>query len=616
MNNPKINTVLIITCLVLLCLYPVYPSRGLDSQEFLIPQIKESKHQPSSPGPYPGNTLTQIGIERGPYGQIGSKLVELDPMGNIVWNYTYSPSEGVPSTLFDSELLSNGHILLIVNFVEDLPQYWGDNLHAKVLEITREGTIIWEYDMFWEFFDSHEIHDIDKLANGNILIADMSQDRVIEINLEGDLVWEWRAIDWLTPPINWDPKVTNYEPSIDPEVKYNDWTHLNDVDRLPNGNTLISLRNLSKVIEVNKTGNIVWSWGNYSVLGHPHNPDKLRNGNVLICDSGYNRVIEVNTTTQKIEWVYEGMLNWPRDADRLPNGNTLITDSLNDRIIEINPDKEIIWERTDLKRVYEADRLSIAPPPIIISPLNNSYSTKFAIDVEINSSDQDLDSLWYRIHDDLTGIWLDPTNITWESSVQRTLPPSNYTLYAYANNSAYWWQGDDSPSLTTMTSISFSIIEQDLKISGVGIQNQWNSIVQLEQGQYVPVHVNITNQGSVKETAVVSVVIESSNYTIGSVSLGIDPNTSHIITFYWNISEIQVGSYILSVHTNILPDEVKITDNSAVIEIVISPPITTITTVSEWSDITSLTCITMIGVLSLCIFARVRGTTRLKRKID
>ena len=40
-----------------------------------------------------------------------------------------------------------------------------------------------------------------------------------------------------------------------------DWTHVNAAQRLPNGNTVISLRNQDLVIEVDAQGNTVWSYG-------------------------------------------------------------------------------------------------------------------------------------------------------------------------------------------------------------------------------------------------------------------------------------------------------------------------------------------------------------------
>ena len=538
---------------------------------------RESLIQNDAPAPYPGNTLTHF-LFRHSSGDLASKLVELDPEGKIIWSYTYTPN-GRGGVIFDAELLPNGHILFVGNFGEYLPQFWGKNLHSQVTEITRAGKIIWTYDLYWRFVKNHEIHDVDKLENGNILIADMRQDRVIEVTMDHQIVWEWRAIDWFDPPADWSPySATN-----------NDWTHLNDVDRLPNGHTLISFRNLHKVIEVNETGHIVWSWGNPKVLGEPHNPDKLLNGNVLICDSGYNRIIEVNSTTNEIVWQYKGMLQWPRDADRLPNGNTLITVSYGNRVIEVTPEGEIVWERTDLYLVYEADRLNTVPPILSIdSPRNQTYSTAHPIEVGLSSPDWDLSTFWFRIHDDMNDVWVDPANVTLDGIVQRELPPGSYTLFAYANDTTDWWQGDDVHlSLTTTASVSFSVVEHDVAVRRIGIGDMWGSTVHVERGQQVSVHVNVTNQGSVEErvrvnlTAImgdpdsVMVTTTLSNSSISSQIVTVAAGTSQIITFEWNTIETPAGTYELVATVDAVPEDVNTADNSTsmMVLITVSPTV-------------------------------------------
>ncbi|MFQ5821103.1 MAG: aryl-sulfate sulfotransferase [Candidatus Heimdallarchaeota archaeon] len=560
---------------------------------------RESLVQTDVPAPYPGNTLTNT-LLSGPQGKAISKLVELDPVGNIIWNFTYMPN-GRPGLIFDSELLPNGNILFAGNFGEDLPQFWGDNLHSQITEMTRTGEILWTYDLYWRFFEDHEIHDVDKLDNGNILIADMSRDRVIEVTMDYQVVWEWRAIDWFDPPANWDPYADKTENTT------NDWTHLNDADRLTNGHTLISLRNLHKVIEVNETGHIVWSWGNKTVLWEPHNPDKLLNGNVVICDSGANRIIEVNTTTNEIVWQYEGMLHWPRDADRLPNGNTLIADSNNNRIIEVTPEGEIVWEQTGLTRVYEADRLNTIPPTLSIdSPRNQTYNTIYPIEVGLSSPDWDLSTLWFRIHNDTNDAWVDLANVTWDGVGQRELPPGNYTLFAYANDTTDWWQGDDVHlSLTTTALVSFSVVKHDVAVSRIGIGDMWGPTVQVERGQQVPVHINVTNQGSVEErvrmhlTAIigdpdsVKVTTTQINSSIGSQIVTVVAGTSQIITFEWNTSETPAGTYELVATVDAVPGDVDTADNFASIMVLITSP----SMVYELGKITFKGNVVSIGII-------------------
>jgi hypothetical protein len=95
------------------------------------------------------------------------------------------------------------------------------------------------------------------------------------------------------------------------------------------------------VIEVNREGEIVWSFGEGDTLNWPRDADRLESGNTLITDSRHNRVIEVDRSGQVV-WSFAG-LAIPYEADRLPNGNTLIADNSHRRVVEVSPGGEIVW---------------------------------------------------------------------------------------------------------------------------------------------------------------------------------------------------------------------------------------------------------------------------------
>ncbi|MHA1596434.1 MAG: outer membrane protein assembly factor BamB family protein [Candidatus Asgardarchaeia archaeon] len=212
----------------------------------------------------------------------------------------------------------------------------------RVIEIDKNGTVLWEYsEGLGGSVVMVAVHTAHRLPNGNTLIVDTGNDRVIEVDRDGDIVWCWDASDHF------------------PDPGIEDWTHVNDADRLPNGNTLISLRNFDTIIEVDRYGNIVWSYGvtgNYSILRHQHNPDPLPSGRIIISDSENNRIVEIDKNGTVL-WEYKGDLLWPRDADILPNDHVLITDSANSRVIEVDRDGNVVWEYSDLFLPYEADRL-------------------------------------------------------------------------------------------------------------------------------------------------------------------------------------------------------------------------------------------------------------------
>ena len=134
-------------------------------------------------------------------------------------------------------------------------------------------------------------------------------------------------------------------------------------NELPNGNILIFDNGAhrqdhplphSRVIEVDRfTKDIVWSYGPTSgpgALNNPNSAELLSNGHVLIADENNNRVIEI-TRSGHIVWQYgSGVptvttpIQFAAFASRLPNGDTLITDSGHSRIVEVTKDKAVVSE--------------------------------------------------------------------------------------------------------------------------------------------------------------------------------------------------------------------------------------------------------------------------------
>ena len=153
---------------------------------------------------------------------------------------------------------------------------------------------------------------------------------------------------------------------LDPETdiitshdKREEWSHANTVGELADGNIIMSWRNLSTVVIIDRrSGKIIWRLGR-ELLSHQHYPHELENGNILIFDNGtfrdnaalnFSRVIEVDRKTKRIVWQYADtpphnfFSPYISGAQRLPNGNTLITEGNYGRLFEVTSEKEIVWE--------------------------------------------------------------------------------------------------------------------------------------------------------------------------------------------------------------------------------------------------------------------------------
>ncbi|QZY00180.1 aryl-sulfate sulfotransferase [Halobaculum rubrum] len=277
-----------------------------------------------------------------------ARLVQVTPNGSTDW--VYDGSNQNARWFYDVDPLPNGNLLVVGTNP-------GGTTVAEIDRETREP--VWT-----ERFDFKDTHDVDMLPNGNLLIANMrewneeaqrSDDRILVYNRSTDeIVWEWTF--------------RNHYPNSTDGGFNEDWTHVNDVDRIAEGQYLVSPRNFDQAIVVNRsTKEIDYRLGeddNYDVMHEQHNPDWLvsEDGNptILVADSENDRVVEYERRDG--EWVETwevgtGQLDWPRDADRLPNGNTLITDSLNHRVIEVTPRGEIVWEYYATWGPYEAERI-------------------------------------------------------------------------------------------------------------------------------------------------------------------------------------------------------------------------------------------------------------------
>jgi hypothetical protein len=285
---------------------------------------------------------------------------------------TYNPAIVDPDIhvdIYRPEKAFNGTTLFADNHNPNRP---------RIIEVNMRGEIVWEYVV-----PDHLKHynnpgfDVEWLPNNNILFV-LPRYGVFEIDRNGKVVWSyldtkvshdvdrlpngntlvvWGGRDEIgdaqVKEINKAGKIVWawYAKDHFFKLPYKDiydqgWTHTNAVTRLPNGNTLISPRNFNFLIEVDPQGVVVRTIGE-GLLRYQHDPEVLPNGNILLVNHRRpNSVIEIDLNG-KIVWQYimSDPNTWPvRDADRLPNGNTLITGTT--KIVEVTPDGEELWQLT------------------------------------------------------------------------------------------------------------------------------------------------------------------------------------------------------------------------------------------------------------------------------
>jgi hypothetical protein len=170
------------------------------------------------------------------------------------------------------------------------------------------------------------------------------------------------------PPTPTTPSVTPSTPATTTEASPTASADAPDVA----GNVLIADQFNNRVIEVAKSGAIVWTFGTGSskagsdTIVAPNDAERIPGGLTLMSGTGAppktpgypakgavdSRVMVVDASGN-ITWQYgvagksgskAGMLNAPVDATYLSDGSVLITDQGNQRVILVSAAKKILWQ--------------------------------------------------------------------------------------------------------------------------------------------------------------------------------------------------------------------------------------------------------------------------------
>ena len=159
--------------------------------------------------------------------------------GNILWQYgTTGVSGNGPNQLSNpnsAEVLENGHILI------------ADESNNRVIEITPAGAIVKTFTGGGSF---NGTAFASRLANGDTLVSDSLNNRIVEVDGTDHIVWQY--VTDTAPGSNANPQPTRGV-------------------RLRNGHTLISDQYNNRVIEVTSSGKIVFQQGKTNVAGNGFN---------------------------------------------------------------------------------------------------------------------------------------------------------------------------------------------------------------------------------------------------------------------------------------------------------------------------------------------------------
>ena len=359
-------------------------------------------------------------------GIVSGDVFLLDPLGRVAhaWH--------MPVPFNHAKLLDNGNLLANM---------------STISEIDPRGNIVWQYHI------GSLHHDFLKMPNGNVMLLlrryktrdeviaaganpefvhedGINYDHLLEVRptgaFGGNVVWKWSTWDHLVQ--DFDPTKPNYGAIAEhPELidlnfllktiserrpdELQDWLHSNAVDYNPElDQIMLSPRNFSElwIIDHSVTteearggsggnsgmgGDLIYRWGNPRAYKHGAAADQRifwqhqthwippglpGTGNILLFNNGwefagyerfyssvdefapsadgyrYRRADDSAYPPDALAWTYAA--ETPADfyapivsgAQRLPNGNTLIVDGTAGYIFQATPDGRIVWKYVSL----------------------------------------------------------------------------------------------------------------------------------------------------------------------------------------------------------------------------------------------------------------------------
>jgi hypothetical protein len=261
------------------------------------------------------------------------KLAIVNAKGEVEWEFTNKHD------VHDLHMLDNGNILTHTS-------------PTNVVEIdVKKKEVVWKYEAKPKegYKGRIEIHAFQRLADGNTMVAESGNTRIVEVDKDGKIVKDI-ALKVAKPDAHRDTRM---------------------VRKLKSGNYLVCHEGEGAVKEYDGDGKVVWEYkidlngrkesGGHGPEGHGtalYGAVRLANGNTLIAGGNNNRVLEVNPKGEVVWQVdqkdLEGItLAWVTTLQVLPNGNVIIgnchaTDK-NPQLIEVTREKKVVWTFKDFK---------------------------------------------------------------------------------------------------------------------------------------------------------------------------------------------------------------------------------------------------------------------------
>jgi outer membrane protein assembly factor BamB len=299
------------------------------------------------PRRFPGGLLI---ADRG-----NGRLLVVDDRGAIVWQFPGRGSlpAGQRFAADDAFVAPDGKTIVA-----------NDEGHQVIDRIdiaTRR--VIWQYGHYGQIGSAHGYlntpDDAYPLANGDIVVADIRNCRIMQIAPSKSIVRQWGQ----TGRCIHHPPTTFSQPNGDTP--------------LPDGGLLITEITGSRIVRLDAHGHVVFDI--HAPVQYPSDAQLDSAGNVIVADYSDPGSVVLLSPRGKLLWRYgpatgPGRLNHPSLAAPLPDGTIVLNDDDRQRIVVIDPKtNKIVWQygRTDQPgrsagRLLVPDGIDVVPPGIFL----------------------------------------------------------------------------------------------------------------------------------------------------------------------------------------------------------------------------------------------------------
>lgn len=258
-------------------------------------------------------------------------IYEINQEGSVTWKYE------MPPDVIGSGNLRKG---ADIEWVKETDHFLFVVPGAGIFEVNRKKEIVWSYKT--KFVS----HDADRLPNGNTIFVNAwdrkGDNQVTEITPDGEVIFKWKISD---SAVSCAHETANcYRPNKRGGPP-GDYTHVNAVEKFSDGSFLVSLRNLHKVVLIDKDLKVVERHRQIRAVHDPRlSGSKLisvaRKQGVVIRD---RKPVTAKKDNLNIFKYHKKNYSFLRTNQLISPNKILFTDSTNVMIFDADL-KKVIWK--------------------------------------------------------------------------------------------------------------------------------------------------------------------------------------------------------------------------------------------------------------------------------